>query len=467
MALSRNRLFVPLAILCAGLSSCDSGGADALPPNVVLLVLDTVRADHVSCYGYARSTTPHVDALAESAVRYTECRATGPWTLPSHASMFTGRFAFQHRADSLLNDEGEWRELPLKLEYTTLAEVLRDMGYRTGALVANAAYLREDFQLDQGFDHYDVKTEAGTEKNKAAFAWLDQGQEPFFLFLNYMDAHRPYNTQPLADERATNFGCDDVVPSATLLDRMVNVVLRDGKPAPAALTRELTACYDLGIANADLAVGEVVAELRARGMWENTLLIVTSDHGEFLGEHNLVEHSKDIYEEVLHVPLLCKFPGQSQGSLDEGLVSLADLPRIVASALPRPLREEMNGHFPLPLERDFLIAEVSISRERDMRSSYSERFRRQRQVFYANGHKLILSTDGQHELYNLGDDPREVHNLYTSQGDLVLELTRRLEGFVRDHPPEYAAADPPTFDEEAMRILEQLGYVGGGPDEEQ
>lgn len=459
------------AALTLGLLGCGAGDEPA-PPNVVLIVLDTVRADHVSAYGYGRPTTPHLDALVEESVLFTQCRATGPWTLPSHASMFTGRFPFQHRADSLLNDQGVWQELPLKREHTTLAESLSAIGYRTGGFVANTAYLREVYQLNQGFDEYVVKREPAVVKNEDAFAFIDGGVGPFFLFLNYMDAHRPYNNTRLEEERMAELECSGPRPSAKLLDRMYEVVLEQGRQAPPKLVEAVTRCYDLGIANADLAVGAVVEGLRERGMLDNTLLIVTSDHGEFLGEHGLVEHSKDIYEEVLHVPFVCKLPlspgsEAARGSVDDSLLSLADLPRLVARVLPPEYGEPMLASYPLPVERDFNMAEVTLSRERDMRASYGHRFRRKRLVYYADDHKLIHSSDGQHELYNLRIDPRETLNLYDLETEIVTDLTVRMEQFVKDNPPEHRAAKAPTFDEAALRELEKLGYAGEGSGSEQ
>jgi arylsulfatase A-like enzyme len=460
------------ALIAVGFCLLGCGAEELPPPNVVLLVLDTVRADHVSCYGYAKNTTPHLDALAEESVRYSGCRATGPWTLPSHASMFTGRFPFQHRADSLVNDQGVWRELPLKEEHTTLAESLSKIGYRTGAFVANTAYLREAFQLNQGFDEYVVKREPGVEKNVEAFEFVDNGVGPFFLFMNYMDAHRPYNDTRLDEDRMAELECSGNRPSAKMLDRMYKIVLEQGKEAPPKLVESVTRCYDLGIANADLAVGNVVESLRSRGLLDNTLLIVTSDHGEFLGEHGLVEHSKDIYEEVLHVPLVCKHPRRPDveapaGTVDDRLISLADLPRLVARALPPEYGTGMLADYPLPVERDFNMAEVSISRERDMRASYGARFRRKRFVYYADGHKLIRSTDGQHELYNLQIDPDETVNLYSTEPDLAKDLTARMEEYVESHPAEYRAADAPEFNAAMMQELEKLGYAGTSSDEDE
>lgn len=379
--------------------------------------------------------------------------------------MFTGQFPFQHRADSLVSDKGRWRELPLKSEHTTLAEALSKAGYRTAGFVANTAYLREEFQLDQGFDEYVVKAEVGLEKNLEAFKFVDGGSGPFFLFLNYMDAHRPYNTARLDEERMGQFECDGDVPSAVLLDQMYDVVLRAGREAPPKMVDSITRCYDLGIANGDLAVGMVVEQLKDRGQYDNTLLIVTSDHGEFLGEHGLVEHSKDIYEEVLHVPLVCKWPvsmGNSLavGSVNDELISLADIPRLVADGMPADIQAELGKSFPLLRKRDFTMAEISISRERDMRASYGARFRRQRQVYYAAGHKLIRSSDGQHELYNLDVDPGELNNIHAESKDLARDMKERMMYYVETHPAPFRPADAPVFDAEAMRALQRLGYAG-------
>ena len=440
--------------------ACEPASPEELPPNIVLLVLDTVRADHVSCYGYERPTTPSIDALAEHAVRYTECRATGPWTLPSHASMFTGQFAFQHRADIAQDENGEWDDRPLAEEHFTLAEALGEMGYRTGGFVANEAFLREEFQLDQGFDDYEVKNEAGVIKNDTAFTWLEQNREPFFLFLNYMDAHRPYNVTPLENGRMSDLSWEGEPTSVQLLRQMYGIVLANEKTPPAKLVEQLTACYDLGVANADVAVGGVIAELKRRGLWENTLLIVTSDHGEFLGEHGLVEHSKDIYEQTLHVPLIVKFPGSEETRVETSLVSLADLPRIVASAMPAPLRDELHDLYPLAPDRGFLLAEINMTRKKDLNASYGHRFRRKRDVFYADVYKLIRSSDAQHELYDLRVDPEELNNLYTEKSELVEQLTRRLEQYIRDHPAEHEAAQVPEPNAAMTDAMTHTGYAG-------
>lgn len=448
------------SLLVLGALGC--GGGDPLEglPNVVIIVLDTVRADHLSAYGYHRPTTPHIDELCESAVRYTHCRATGPWTLPSHASIFTGRFAFQHGARTEKFPDGQLRELPLSLEHETLAEALGEVGYRTGAFVANAAYLREEFQLDQGFDRYVVEREPGLEKNNTAFEWLSEEEGPFFLFLNYMDAHRPYNTRPLLDERADEFVSAGVVHTSALLDELYKQVMEEGLEPSPEIVGELIARYDTGLANADLAVGEVIEQLKSQGVWENTLLIVTSDHGEFFGEHGLVEHSKDVYEEVMHIPLVCKLPGSGSGRVDDGLISLADVPALVAEALPEELGRELAERFPRSSRPDLSIAEISYSRGKDLTASYGQRFQRERRVVYSGRYKLIHSSDGQNELYNLEVDPDELNNLFEKRPKVVQGLMMQLTKYVKQNPPTLKRAGPVILDKEALRALHELGYTG-------
>ncbi|MFT7669149.1 MAG: arylsulfatase A-like enzyme [Planctomycetota bacterium] len=436
----------------------------ASSPNVVIIVLDTVRADHLSSYGYELDTTPNIDALCDTAVRYTRCRATGPWTLPSHASIFTGLFAFQHHARTEVVDGGRLGELPLSQDHVTLAEVLGEVGYRTGAFVANAAYLREEFQLDQGFESYVVKREPALEKNPTAFEWLGEGTEPFFMFLNYMDAHRPYNTRPFNGKRADLPLPNGIVPSAALLDELYNEVMGRGLPPTEEVVQELRMRYDIGIANADLAVGEVIEYLKKLGQWENTLLIVTSDHGEFFGEHGLVEHSKDIYEEVLHVPLVCKYPETDLGSVNDNLISLADIPGIVLEVLPAEFADSMREQFPLDLGRNFSIAEASFSRGKDL-SLFGERFRRERRVIYFGKHKFIRSSDGQHELYDLDLDPSEKSNLYAIEPKVAERLSQQMLTFMADNPGVLERAAAPKLSAEGLKALHDLGYLGNDESE--
>ena len=171
----------------------------APPParGVVLVTIDTLRADHLGCYGYARNTSPSLDALAERATVYTRAMASSPWTLPTHASLFTGLAPFEHGARTFLDASGRSLANPLDSAHLTLAEALRAEGFATAAFVANTGYLHPRHQLDRGFEVYEVRDESAMSMLPRIFEWLDEkAGGAFFLFVNFMDAHRPYNTTP-------------------------------------------------------------------------------------------------------------------------------------------------------------------------------------------------------------------------------------------------------------------------------
>ena len=302
------------------------------PPNVLLIVLDTVRADRLSLYGYRRPTSPTLDRLAQRGIRFEEARATAPWTLPSHASLFTGRWP--HELDANWNTR-------LGTKFPTLAEYLGSRGYATAGFVANVQYCSSEFGLDRGFTHYEdyafqpltplrmcylgnmglkaafhlgQRLSAGLDAvpllpgknspvwrtlnsdarvdadaiNREFLDWLSRRREParpFFAFLNYFDAHSPYLLPPGNPYR---FGR----PPKT--DADVNVLVEwfyldklRLLPSYVNLARD---CYDSCLAYLDEKLGELFDELKRRGVLERTLVIVTADHGEGLGEHNLFYH---------------------------------------------------------------------------------------------------------------------------------------------------------------------------------
>jgi len=450
--------------------SCSDRGPRE-PPNILLVVLDTVRRDHVSCYGYPLPTTPHLDALAAVADRYEGCWSTAPWTLPSHASLFTGQYAFQHGARSGRTASGHIVDaLPLASERLTLAEALDEQGYETAAFVANTAYLRPDLGLHQGFDTYVVDRRKGVAMNELALGWLDERAErlasapaeeerPFFLFVNYMDAHRPYNTTEFEGERAGALPAPSPERSQELLDQLYEEVFSQEDPPPAELVAKVVAQYDMGIANADVALGRLIAELRARGLYDATLIVVTSDHGEYLGEHDLVEHSKDVYEEALRVPLVVKRAGQERGRVIEDRVSLAHMPSLVLAELPREMSRRLAGAFPAPPGEDAWIAENEYSRSKDLGAPYGNRFARERVVLYQDEFKLILSSDGENELYDLEADPREQVNLFATKPELAERLERRLHKILDETPRHTGPQTAPEMTPEQEEELRKLGYT--------
>lgn len=454
------RIWAPLAV---GLFT---GCAEPLEaPNVVVIVVDTLRSDHVSSYGYERRTTPNIDALAARGRRYSDVHSTAPWTLPSHASLFTGKFPFEHGAEARKDADGRFHDAwPLEESQTTLAEVLEAEGYETAAFVANAGYVTERTGLHQGFDEFSSHRMKGDEVVAEALEWIDGTDGPFFAFLNLMDAHRKYNVAPLPDAAERGLPSPPEGDMGELLDKLCLQVLGTDQPPPPELVRAAIDAYDLGIANADRSIGTLVAALQQRGLDGNTLYVVVSDHGEYFGEHDLAEHSKDVYEPALRIPLIVVPPQSTTGKVEGEPVSIADVPRFVLAELPDKLRRHV-PRFPGSGGERGLFAGLRYTRSKDMNAAWGARFDREREVLLANGWKLIVSSDGKNELYHLVTDPNEQRNLFGDDPERSAKLVARLRDLTRHGGPAGGAAPRELTDEE-RRILAETGYADAPQDEQ-
>ena len=413
-------------------------------PNVLLIVLDTVRAKNLSLYGYERETTPQLDEFANTGVVFNHAISTSPWTLPSHSSMFTGRFPHEVSSDWLV---------PLDGSYPTLAEVLGEHGYRTGGFVANLLYCTAETGLSRGFSRYeeypvsfrmvllssfltrmiadqirnltgdpqDLVRKSAEQVNREFLAWLSDGEgRPFFAFLNYFDAHAPYlPPQPYA----TLFGSGE--------GRTHNIVGRRFW-GPEKIQGEVDA-YDGMLTYLDVQLDRLLTELKNRKILDNTLVIITSDHGELFGEHGLFDHGNSLYRPLLEVPLLISFPTKVPGGLRvEEPISLRDLPATVMKIIGQENHEEFHGS---SLGRYWeksgsqgretttrLLSEVSKGinlrewlpiMKGDMRS------------LVANGFHYIVNGDGREELYDFQNDREERLDLAGSeQGNRIITQMR-------------------------------------------
>jgi arylsulfatase A-like enzyme len=320
-------------------------------PNVLLIILDTVRSKNLSLYGYDRPTTPVMERLAERGVVFDHAVATSPWTLPTHATVFTGRHNYQLGVDF---------KVRLDDTYPTLAERLRSHGYMTAGFVGNIYYCGYQFGLDRGFLHYEDRPitpvsilnsswlvrhiiyrargkaaerhrllrKRAADINREFLRWLSGAPDsrPYFVFLNYFDAHSPYRPP---DGFLTRFS--DKPPRYWL----------EGEDYSETDIIELTAAYDGSLAYLDAKLGELMSELEARGELDNTLIILTSDHGEQFGEHGLMYHSNSLYMPLLHVPLMIVYPpAVPAGVRVADPVSLRDIAATVEDLLGLP------GSFP-------------------------------------------------------------------------------------------------------------------------
>ena len=310
---------LPLALLASLACSCSGGGpAEGVPKNVLLISIDTLRPDHLGCYGHDRDTSPALDRLAEEGVLYADVSSTAPWTLPAHASLLTGLYPSHHGVKDQIHR--------LKDETVTLAEELADAGLRTFGVVNSFNVGGPAFRLGQGFEtfvsvpeaSYDARTmrqviiNAGPTVLAEAKRQLEsrKGDEPFFLFLHFYDVHTDFTPEPRYRERF-------VRPYAGALTGDTRQLLKwrkEGTPLSEADVRFLKDMYDAEIRQLDDLLAGFFEYLEEEGVFEDTLVVVTSDHGEEYFEHGGVLHGRTQYQELVGIPLILRGPGVPRGS---------------------------------------------------------------------------------------------------------------------------------------------------------
>ncbi|MEN8163832.1 MAG: sulfatase, partial [Acidobacteriota bacterium] len=273
-------------------------------PNVIIYLVDALRADRLGCYGYQRPTSPRLDGFAAEGILFTNAIAQSSWTKASVASIFTGVWPPAHGAN------GPEDILPEGLP--TLTERLAEAGYQTAAVIANA-YVNRPFGFARGFDHFTFLPdgEGSSEAiNDSIVQWLDQNpEEPFFLYVHTIDPHAPYEAPEPFQSR---FAADVTDTAVGQVETVRGLVRGTVEPTPE-LARDLNNLYDAEVAHNDAGFGSFLDTLTARGLYENTVILFVSDHGEAFGEHGTWTHGIDLYSEVLHVPLVLRLPGGRLG----------------------------------------------------------------------------------------------------------------------------------------------------------
>lgn len=415
--------------------------------NVVLIMLDTVRADHLSCYGYARPTSPHLDRLAQQGVLFEDAIAPTSWTLPSLASVLTGLLPHQHGAD--------WTEA-MSAQPMTLAEILKQQGYETAAFNANASFGLAGWGLDRGFDTYAdahdwlrhnlAVTFAGQSVYQAIFRefvsfnefdHLNAGEinqqvldwfrhrsgRPYFLFINYMDAHRPYVPPAPYDRR---FGR---IPKPVLWH--ISQSLEDGhwsRPVSPRERQSLIDGYDNSLSYLDEQIGDLLRVIDASPGAADTVVIVAGDHGEGFGEHGAYDHGWDLHREVLDVPLIIAGPGVPAG---RRVATSTELRRVFPTAIELALgnvnpvvREASLSRFwtsdgapdPTPV-----VSELALLKPKKLPAA---------ELSLCDAHwHYLLDSRGRAELYDRQADPAEQVNLAASPqlSSVVDQLRARME----------------------------------------
>jgi arylsulfatase A-like enzyme len=469
-------------------------------PNVIFIVLDTVRADHMSCYGYYRETTPQIDAFAAESRLYSNVLSPSFWTGPSHASFFTGLPTSAHGV--------HWLHVGLGPDLTLLPEQLRAAGYQTGGFSSNYFAVNAARGFDRGFETFwtadsphaetrealrDRLAERLTSRRRdgddATLAtamhrrlgrWFDEQYDParpFFVFLNYIEPHLPYEpaaallkwssrgvrekwqredqTGPLSEHTFTGL---DVLSSSAIA--------------------ELADLYDDEITYTDRKVGELLAFLRANGLDENTLIAITSDHGEHFGEHHLMAHQYGLYEPLVRMPLIVRLAGRFAPGRDEGLIQSHDLyPTILELAgvewTPQAAHNCRSLLAPPPGERRAAFAEHLVPfvyRIATVNMRYpgidASRFLVPLRAVQVGRTKLIRHSRGEAgeaELYDLDADPLELRDLAGERPDTVNALANRLDdwlgSFEQYEPRLPTMQDLRRLSPEELKSMRGLGYI--------
>jgi arylsulfatase A-like enzyme len=442
------------------------------PPDVVMVVMDTVRRDRLPIHGYGRDTAPHLTSLAAEAVVYPQAWSVSGWTAPAHASLFTGLYPVAHGTSQL-----DWT---LKPGLPTLSEVLKNAGYRTVGVSENPVVSRAT-GFDRGFDTY-VQTwqEAAPDQHQGLLALNrargligeTEADQPLFLFVNFAGAHNPYNSSgPFRDQFVTQ-------PDVDLEGQWIVEHYLGERVYSAAELRHLNDLYDAEIRMVDQLVGELVVALKADRDWQNTVFIATSDHGENLGDHGHVDHVFSLYESTTAVPLIVRYPGgKGAGTRDERPVQLTDLVptllHILGTGAPELTTQGQNLLGPPPPEARTVWTRYERPRQvfglfgEAASATALQKFDRRLDTALEDGFKLIRGSDGSAELYGLRTDPDERVDLAQdpASANRRSQLSARIDALERTYGqpganfnPEPAAPATPVdgATEEALRAL---GYV--------
>ncbi len=382
---------------------------DEVPrPLVIVYLVDTLRADHLPLYGYERETAPHLTAFARDAVVFDQAIASSSWTKPSVASLFTSLLPREHGCVQFYT--------PLDERHTTLAERLRDHGYATGAIVANSLVQARKMSFDQGFSYFasPASPHGAAEVVDGALAFLDARKgQPAFLYLHTMDAHTPYKPPPPFDAAFRAAG-EPAKPAAEPSDYR----------EPRDLAR-IVAQYDGAVAYGDREFGRLLSGLRQRGLYDGALIVFLSDHGEEFLDHGGWVHGHTLYDELVRVPLVVKYPGQrNAGRRVARQVQLVDvLPTVLKSQGLAPAA----GIVGRPLDESFDAAGPE-------RVAYFETKYREHVAYgaRANGAKFVrhVYPESAERVFDLRRDPGETRGLPAGSSEAAAPLKQAAESSV-------------------------------------
>ena len=424
----------------------------AKPPNVVIYVVDALRADRLGCYNKGIQPSPNIDAFAQNATLFNNAYATASWTKASVASIFTGAYPPAHGAVA--------REGMLDTKIQTIAEILKRTGYHTAAFVTNGN-ISDEFGFARGFDIYrylpenqtgaEIFTSSEELLNKIG-PELEKLKEPFFVYIHQSDPHAPY-TPP--EELAKKFIPKDAEQIAGTMDAVKKLVYRALIPTPGQI-KYLSGLYDGEVEAADTGFGRFMEMLQRRGIADNTIIVFSADHGEEFHDHNGFTHGGTLYQELIRVPLIIRYPGSSGPKIINNPVSLVDIAPTLLDYLGIAAPESMKGMSlrapDQPFIRPIYFHEALDKVEKEALLDWPIKLVRNTNGVNQWGDRVL-----EWEMYDLETDPLEQHPISYGKN-----ITRRVmeENLARAHEQNKLTGPPPksVISPELQKRLHAIGY---------
>ncbi|NOY59403.1 MAG: sulfatase-like hydrolase/transferase [Calditrichaeota bacterium] len=448
-------------------------------PNIIWIVLDTVRKDHLSCYGHRRRTTPNIEKFSKDGMLFTNYISTAPWTLPSHASMLTGLYSSEHGAHIVDTDE-DYVTSPLDDKNLTIAEILKEHGYNTAAFISNFGTINRAHNFEQGFNFFcdgrsyfyssfwgllafNVnflqnfkdnpifrinKYRLSPEINKTILIWLKKNRtSPFFLFINYMEAHSGTNYLPK--------------PYSSLYDFSWQKWLNGSSGNTAEKQKIKFDWYDCRITYLDHHIGQLFTKLKELNLYDNAIIVVVADHGELFGEHGSYGHVTDLYNELINVPLIVKYPNYlNKQGVENKYVQTVDIMPEILFTLEMTLPEGISGQ-PFNKVDHQIIAEL-FKNKKIAHKDFKRYYRDLKAIFSldSSAFKYIKSSNERNELYNLLIDPHETNNIINSKEKIVRDLDSKLIDWISSlrHLKKRTNKNK-KISSELKKNLKALGYI--------
>ena len=456
--LSRHGSVIGLAFLCCLFGIVCVSRRDTSSGNLLLISIDTLRPDHLRCYGYDRETSPTVDALATDGVLFRTAIAQAPSTLPSHASILTGLIPSHH---------GAFHHARARLpdHITTLAEILKKEGFATAAF-HGGGQVSEIYGLSQGFDRYEfVENERFSKVVDHGIQWLEPATPGrFFLFLHTYETHVPYQAKEYLKRFETDYqgSLPDLIPLAVF-----DEINFQGKQLSGVDSLHIINAYDAAVYSMDISLSRLIGYLKKRNIYDNTLIVFTSDHGEEFGEHGKVGyHTHTVYDELLKVPLLIKFPDSGYaGTRIDTQVRSIDITPTILQALGIAATQDVDGSSLFPLLLGEGVADATCETSAELQFAVSER------DDAADSHHVMSIRTNESKLYvikkydtiarklffDLKDDPGEQENILPRRQRRADSLWKQFQTIKsqRECPP----LQPISLDEQTSKRLRELGYT--------